>query len=65
MNNIAHELFGETRYLTPEENARKRNMYRKMSTVINEVELFYKEMTDDAKDYQKLGGFSRFRNRKI
>lgn len=31
MPDIASEIFGEMRYLTPEENARKRNMYRKMS----------------------------------
>ena len=38
MKDIAHELFGEMRYLTSEENARKRNMYRKMSTTVDEVE---------------------------
>ena len=32
--------FGEMRYLTPEENARKRNMYRKMSTAVEGVNFF-------------------------
>lgn len=30
-SNIAYELFGEMRYLTPEENKKKAEMYRKMS----------------------------------
>ena len=37
---IANEIFGEMRYLTPEENARKRNMYRKMSTAVDGVNFF-------------------------
>lgn len=33
MPDVAHEIFGEMRCLTPEENARKLNMYREMSTI--------------------------------
>jgi hypothetical protein len=35
MNNVANEFFGEMRYLTPEENERKKEMYRKMSTNVD------------------------------
>ena len=51
LNNIAYELFGSMRYLTPEENEKKRNMYRKMSIAINETELFDKEIVDNGKVY--------------
>jgi hypothetical protein len=47
LNNIAYELFGSMRYLTPEENERKKEMYRNMSTAINETELFDKEKDND------------------
>lgn len=30
-------LFGEMRYLTPEENEQKINMYRKMSTIVEGI----------------------------
>ena len=33
-SNVAYELFGEMRYLTPEENKKKAEMYRKMSEVV-------------------------------
>jgi hypothetical protein len=47
LNNIAYELFGSMRYLTPEENKNKSDMYRNMSTAINETELFDKEIDND------------------
>lgn len=34
VSSIAYELFGEMRYLTPEENKKKAEMYRKMSEKI-------------------------------
>lgn len=37
MNDIAYELFGEMRHLTPEENEKKKEMYRKMSTAVEET----------------------------
>lgn len=37
---ISNEIFGEMRYLTPEENTKKLNMYRKISTVVEGVSFF-------------------------
>jgi hypothetical protein len=51
LNNIAYELFGEMRYLTPEENEKKQNMYRGMSTVISDIKLFDEELIKDGKVY--------------
>jgi hypothetical protein len=36
MDNAAHKIFGDMRYLTPEENERKKEMYRKMSTAVTD-----------------------------
>ena len=35
MNDIAYELFGEMRCLTPEESEKKKDMYRRMSTSLD------------------------------
>lgn len=40
IENISNELFGEMRYLTPEENKKKMDMYRKMSTIVEGVSFF-------------------------
>ena len=37
---ISNEVFGEMRYLTPEENARKLKMYRSMSTAVAGASFF-------------------------
>lgn len=37
---ISEEIFGEMRYLTPEENTKKLNMYRRMSTAIQGASFF-------------------------
>lgn len=48
MPDVAHEIFGEMRYLTPEENEKKRNMYRKMSVSV--------EAKSDEKENRKSRG---------
>ncbi|MCQ2514761.1 MAG: hypothetical protein MJ089_06715 [Ruminococcus sp.] len=40
IEDISNEIFGEMRYLTPEENEKKIDMYRKMSTVVEGASFF-------------------------
>ena len=37
---ISYELFGKMRYLTPEENAKKMDMYRQMSITVSDISFF-------------------------
>lgn len=37
MSNVAHEVFGYMRCSTPEENERRKDMYRRMSTTVDET----------------------------
>lgn len=37
---ISYELFGKMKYLTPEENAKKMDMYRQMSITVSDISFF-------------------------
>lgn len=40
IENLSNEIFGEMRYLSPEENTKKLNMYRKISTTVDGASFF-------------------------